>query len=142
MSLNVELIKQKINQLQNRLHQLNSMEFSLQELQITTDIQDLLSFRLQQSVELAIDITMHLIANLDQLQFKDQAKEAFDQLSQAKIISPKTANQMALATGFRNLIVHQYDDIDFKQLFKDYGQDIKSLQKFSQEILKFLNTIN
>lgn len=139
MTINKQLIQQKLDQLQNFLRQLESMDFDLTKLKSDQDIQQLVSFRLQQSTKTAIDITMHLIANLDKLKFQSKASSAFQELEKHNIISSQTARQMQLATGFRNLVVHQYADINFNQVFKDYRQDIKSLKRFSHEILDFIS---
>ena len=138
MSLDKQVIKRLLARLLDFLTRLERMEFSLAELQSNRDIQDLISFRLQEAVEVSLDIAMHIVANL-RLGSPETGRDVFVDLTAGKVISFDLAKQMGSAVGFRNLVVHRYDELDMKQLFYDYRDDIKTLYQFAAEIQKFID---
>ena len=138
MSLDKQVIKRLLARLLDFLTRLERMEFSLAELQSNRDIQDLISFRLQEAVEVSLDIAMHIVANL-RLGSPETGRDVFVDLTAGKVISFDLAKQMGAAVGFRNLVVHSYDELDMKQLYYDYRDDIKTLYQFAAEIQKFID---
>lgn len=138
MSLDKQVIKRLLARLLDLLTRLERMEFSLSELQESKDIQDLVSFRLQEAVEVSLDIAMHIVANL-RLGSPETGRDVFTDLAAGKVISLDLAKKMAAGVGFRNLVVHRYDELDMKRLFYDYRDDISTLFEFAAEIQKFID---
>jgi len=85
MSLDKQVIKRLLARLLDFLTRLERMEFSLAELQSNRDIQDLISFRLQEAVEVSLDIAMHIVANL-RLGSPETGRDVFTDLAAGKII--------------------------------------------------------
>lgn len=137
MAIDKQLISYKLKFLDRQLTKIERMEFDLEDLQSNTDIQDLITFRLQQSVETCIDIATHVLSALN-IPRKETAKDAFLVLGKEGIINEKLAERMGKAADFRNRVVHGYNDFDFSLLFKDYRDDVADLRKFGQEIIKYL----
>src|SRR3989338_6678094 len=103
MPINKQLIAKKLDFLNDQLTKMEHMHFDQPELEKNIDIQDLLTFRLQQSVETSIDIATHIIAALD-IPRKETAKDAFLVLGNEKIINQKLADKMGKAADFRNRV--------------------------------------
>ena len=138
MAIKRELIEKKLATLKEFIKRTENMDFDQQKLLEDRDIQDLLIFRLQQAVEVCIDIATHVIAGLD-LPRKETAKDAILLLGEEKIISKKLAPRMGGAVDFRNIAVHHYDEaFDFRRLYKDYREDLDDLRQFAKEIFEFL----
>lgn len=138
MAINKQLIEKKLAALKDYLSQVENMDFRQKQLLEDRDIQDLLVFRLQQAVEVCIDIATHIIAGLD-IPRKETAKDAFILLGDKKIISRELASQIGKAVDFRNIVVYHYDNgFDFRRLFKDYKDDLNDLRQFAKEIFDFL----
>lgn len=137
MSIDKELIKNKLQKLDDHLMRIENMHFSEEELVNNTDYQDLITFRLLQSVEICIDIASHLIAEL-KLTKPDNARSSFEVLSGNKIISSELADKLAYAVSFRNLAVHGYEHFDFKRLFHDYHEDINDIKEFMKATAIFI----
>lgn len=137
MPINKTLLTKKLDYLNENLAKIENMEFSEESFVNNPDIHDLITFRLQQSVETCIDIAVNIIAELD-LARKETAKDAFLLLGENKIISKELSLRMGKAADFRNRVVHGYNDFDFHLLFKDYRDDVKDLRMFGAEILNFL----
>ena len=113
------------------------MEFDEKGFVENVDIHDLITFRIQQSVETSIDIATHIIASLS-LERKERAKDAFLLLGSEEIIKQDLALRMGKAADFRNRVVHGYNDFDFSLLFKDYKKDVADLRNFGAQILEYL----
>jgi len=137
MAVKRDLLTKKLDFLSGQIDKIENMSFDEQTLFEDVDIQDLLTFRLQQAVETCIDIATHLIAGL-KLPRKETAKDAFLLLGKERIIDKKLALKLGKAADFRNRVVHGYNDFDFSLLFKDYKEDLLDLKNFGGYILSFL----
>lgn len=137
MVVDKNLIKEKLESLENFILQVENMNFDEQGLVENVDVQQLLSFRLQQSIEICIDIATHIIA-IEALEKAETARDAFTVLAKNKIISEKTAEGMSAAGSFRNIIVHGYGKVDFSKLYYDYKKDLEDLRNYAKEINLFL----
>lgn len=137
MPINKDLVVKKLEFLNRHLSAIERMEFNEQKFVEDEDIHDLITFRLQQTVETSIDIANHLINSLN-LPRKETAKDALVFLGQQGIISKKLAPIMGKAADFRNRVVHGYNNFDYRVFYKDYKKDVKDLRRFGKEIFKFL----
>jgi uncharacterized protein YutE (UPF0331/DUF86 family) len=133
MEVNKELLKKKLDVLKNYLRQIQQMDFTEEDLVDNVDIQQLLSFRLQQAVETAIDIATHIVAG-HEFPRQESARSVFILLGKKGLIDEETADNLALACSFRNMIVHVYQEIDFSRVYYDYKEDVKDLEAFSRMI--------
>jgi uncharacterized protein YutE (UPF0331/DUF86 family) len=113
------------------------MEFSFFELEKDEDIQDLVDRRLQIAVEICIDIAVHLASGLN-LPGQDTAKDVFMLLGKEGVIKKELAKKIGKACGFRNILVHQYLDIDYHEVFRVYQEDINDLRNFAKAVVNFL----
>lgn len=141
MPIDKTLIAQKLDFLDEQLSKIERMEIEEQDIVENVDIQDLLTFRLQQAVETCIDITTHIIAGFP-LPRKETAKDAFLLLGQKQIIDKDLAQRMGKAADFRNRVVHGYNDFDFSLLFRDYKDNVSDLRAFGSQIVEFLEKID
>ena len=137
MPIDKALILNKLDFLNKQLSGIEKMDFEQQTFVENEDVHDLVTFRLQQAVETAIDIATHIIAESD-LPRKETAKDAFLLLGQKAIIDKALSQKMGKASDFRNRVVHGYNDFDYSLLYKDYKNNIKDLREFGHQILKFL----
>lgn len=69
--------------------------------------QDAAILNLLRACEASIDLAMHAIAEKD-LGTPSETREAFDFLERANILTPELAKSMKGMVGFRNLVVHAY----------------------------------
>ena len=137
MAIDKQLINKKLSTLKDYIYQIETMEFSLEDLKSDRDIQHLVSFRLQQAVETGIDIATHLISGLN-LERKESAGDAFQVLADNNVIKKDLAKNMASAAGFRNIIVHGYDEINFEMVYRDYKKDLEDLRDFAKQVHGYL----
>lgn len=137
MAIDKGLVQQKLKILEDFVSTIDHMDFTAVEMLESKDIQDLICFRLQQAVEITIDIANHLVSALA-LPQKDTAADVFLLLGKEKIITVFLADKMKDASRFRNLVVHHYAKVDFRKLHRNYQDDLADLRRFAKEIYEFL----
>lgn len=76
------------------------------------DLQDIIALNLTRTVQLCVDIGAHLIAGME-VPPPDTMGQIFDALAGARIIDGNLAMQLKKAVGFRNIAVHEYEEIDW-----------------------------
>ena len=137
MPVNRSLIFKKLDFLESQISGIERMDFDKNSFVKEADIHDLVTFRLQQAVEVAIDIATHVIAESD-LPRVETAKDALLLLGEQDIINKDLSQKMAKAADFRNRVVHGYNDFDYALLFRDYKDNIRDLKNFAKQIVGFL----
>lgn len=83
-------------------------------------------------VEAVVDLVF-LIIKQENLKIPEEDKESFDILSSEKIISSELAAKLKDAKGMRNIISHQYGNVDDEIVFASITEE---LEKDVQELLK------
>lgn len=95
------------------------------------DAQDILALNLTRAVQLSADIAAHLVASTD-LPPPDTMGQVFSTLGKANIISAELAERMVKAVGFRNLAVHNYDEINWNIVYAIAHKHISDFEDFAK----------
>ena len=85
-------------------------------------------------IEAVVDLAF-LIVKEKRLRIPREDKEAFDILSREKIISQELAEKLKDAKGMRNVIAHEYGQIDDNLVFHSITEDLE------EDIRYFINVI-
>jgi len=72
---------------------------------------DALTLNVERACQAAIDLAMHTVASAH-LGIPQSSAEAFSLLEKAGILSQPLAKTMRAMCGFRNVAIHQYEDLD------------------------------
>lgn len=72
---------------------------------------DALTLNIERACQACIDLAMHIVA-ARHLGIPQSSGDAFTLLRQADLISPEIEQAMRAMTGFRNIAVHQYQELD------------------------------
>jgi uncharacterized protein YutE (UPF0331/DUF86 family) len=72
---------------------------------------DALVLNIERACQAAIDLAMHVVAK-DHLGMPQSSAEAFSLLKAAGRIDDTLASRLSGMTGFRNIAIHQYQDIE------------------------------
>ncbi|MCK5663954.1 MAG: DUF86 domain-containing protein [Thiotrichaceae bacterium] len=105
MDKKIDSILRCLNRIQQRLPDTES------EFLVDYDAQDVVVLNLTRAIQMNVDIATYILANNDQAVPTTMA-EAFASLEHLKIITPNIADKMKRSIGYRNVAVHNYDDID------------------------------
>lgn len=108
------IVDQKIESLRRCLERVSTkLPPTVQALQNDPDAQDIVSLNLTRAVQLCIDLAAHWLSDQGQYPAPKTMGQTFDVLAEAGLIEPELAHRMKKAVGFRNVMVHSYDEIDW-----------------------------
>ena len=86
--------------------------FTVEQLKSDFDLQDIVSINLERSVQQSVDIASVILAETNEPAPLTMA-DSFAKLSAIGWISQPVALRMQKAVGMRNLMVHEYEKIDW-----------------------------
>ena len=72
---------------------------------------DALVLNIERACQAAIDMAMHLVSQ-KHLGIPQNSSEAFDLLNKAGVIQPDLCGSLRAMTGFRNVAIHEYQELD------------------------------
>lgn len=93
---------------------------------------------LQVAIQACIDIANHIVSALGLELPKEDTAEVFDALSKESIIPESFLPTVKDMVGYRNIVVHDYLDIDRNITYDNIQNHLPDLSKFAQYIEKFL----
>ena len=88
--------------------------------------QDAIVINLQRACEQCIDMANHAI-RLKKLGLPADSADSFTLLKKADVIDAELEKKLTGMVGFRNIVVHQYQDIDYKlveEIIKKHADDL------------------
>lgn len=94
---------------------------------------DALILNLERACQAAIDLAQHLVA-IKHLGMPQNSAESFHLLENSGIISSSSTKSMIAMTGFRNIVIHEYQKLDMEILKQIVEKEYKSLILFCKEI--------
>ncbi len=100
------------------------------------DAQDVVILNLSRAVQMSVDIATHILSTTNQPVPSTMA-EAFVSLERINIISPGIADKMKRSVGYRNVAVHNYDDIDLSITYDIADKHLSDFKEFIKQILHY-----
>ena len=91
------------------------------------------------SVEACLDIGQHIIAQEGYRTPKDN-RDTFHVLNEENIISDSLLTKVNNMAGFRNLIVHDYAQIDNKTVHEILQQHLQDFDAFAQAVFLYIES--
>jgi uncharacterized protein YutE (UPF0331/DUF86 family) len=131
MSLNIDRLRNKLNDISRSLTRLRSLQnMSKEQFLADEDAQDIARSRLLTAMEAALNICYHLSAKKLKTIPEDYS-QCFIILSNAGLISQELGRNMALMARFRNRLVHLYWDVDYSQVHEIINKHLDDLEDFA-----------
>ena len=131
------VIDAKLRELSRRLRRVEANQpTSIKALAADEDLQDILTRNLEVAIQTCIDIAFHLCGAHGVV--PTTAAEAFDQLARRELIERSLAERLQRAVGFRNVLVHEYTDVDWKIVMQVIRTGTRDLAGFGKAVLKLL----
>lgn len=94
---------------------------------------DAMILNIERACQAAIDLAQHLVA-VHHAGMPQTSADAFILLHKAKIISEETSRSMIGMTGFRNVAIHEYQELEIEVLRAIATKEYKSLIQFCREL--------
>ena len=126
-----EVVKKKLESITNYLNDL------LPYKKITFDEFMQKHYEIERILELLVttasDIVFHMISDKGEPS-PASYKAAFLRAGELKIISRKLSKSLALSAGLRNILVHEYEKLDYKIVHKSIPSAVKDFTAFIKEL--------
>ena len=133
-----EVLEAKIAALIRCVHRVKSQNISsLEDLEKNIDKQDIIILNLQRAVQICVDIGNHILLDYD-TETPATMAETFRKLAQNKLIPQSVADNLSRAVGFRNIAVHQYENLDCKIIYAIITSHLDDFKDFASEIEKLV----
>lgn len=87
-------------------------------------------------IQACIDLSRHVRRGLD-MDAQQSAKEEIRAIGEAAVISEEVQEKMAEAAGFRNVLAHQYGEINHRTVHEVLHNDLEWFDRFQQEIAQW-----
>jgi uncharacterized protein YutE (UPF0331/DUF86 family) len=65
-------------------------------------------------------------------------KSLFDVLARQKVVSKRLAVKLAAMAGFRNVLVHEYLEIDRHRVYRALATDLRDFESFVRAVTRLL----
>ncbi|MBU5437227.1 DUF86 domain-containing protein [Tissierella sp. MSJ-40] len=128
--VNIEVIKQRLNQLSTSLNKIERFKnFTLEEFIKDDIIQDVVEYNLFISINMMVDIATHIVVD-NNLGNPKTLGEAFDILNNEKYLSDEDTNVYKNMVGLRNILSHEYLEIDKKIIYDILKNNLIDIKRF------------
>ena len=132
------IIGPKLEKLQEYVGYLKDYQkHSIKELKSDHTLQGAVLHYLQLAIECAVDTGEILISGL-KLRKPQEAREIFKILAENGIIPDDFAEHFAPVASLRNILVHEYADIDLGKIHNHIQNNLKDFDFFARKIAQFL----
>lgn len=112
--------------------------FTKEKIRNNTDIRGAVERYLYLEAQAVIELAEAVIAHND-FRKPTTMSEAFYILNEEKIISDKLTEKLVRMVGFRNVLAHDYEDIDYDIVYNVLQQGLNDIEVFLKIISKKLN---
>jgi len=140
-----EFLKEKLNLITRDLERLKIFsDFTIS--QVAEDFIKYAALKniLMEIIGRAIDINEHLISEMAQphMEAPKTYRDTFLLLGDLNILQKDFAWEISKSAGFRNAIVHEYNNLDENIIYKTVGEAINQYAKYCNYILEFIEKKN
>lgn len=133
-----EVVEQKLESLRRCLQRIQAKcPTDPETLVEDIDLQDIVALNLTRAVQICVDIGTHLIAGME-VPAPDTMGQTFDILAQAGLFDKALANNLKKAVGFRNIAVHNYENINWSIVHSIVHYHLADFVEFATVVAKKL----
>ncbi len=136
-AVDTEVLDARLRELSRRLRRVAAKKpGSIKALAADEDMQDILTHNRELAIQSCIDIAYHLCGVHGKV--PTTAADAFAELAKLELIERGLAQRLQRAVGFRNVLVHEYTEVDWKIVMRVIRTDTRDLAVFGKAVLKLL----
>lgn len=137
MAIDYLTLKSLVDYLEGTIQELGEMDVTRDKIEQDTKFAAAVKYFIQTAVETCSNIAEHIIFGLN-LGHPETTKELFPILFKEKLIVEDLAGKLSNAAGLRNILVHQYRDVDCGILSDSATIGLNDLREFAKAINNFL----
>lgn len=131
-----DVINRKIESLRRCVERIQSkLPVTSDVIRSNYDLQDVIALNLQRAVQLCVDMAAYVISRTTMPPPSTMA-ESFVRLLDLRMLSPQLAERMQKAVAFRNILVHNYTDINWDIVVNIVTHHLADFVQFAQAIVR------
>ena len=92
---------------------------------------------LQLAIQAVLDISHHIVADRN-LPLPADSRSLFELMARQKVISKGLSVKLAAMAGFRNILVHEYLEIDRHRVYRALTTDLRDFESFIRAVTRLL----
>lgn len=125
----------KLQDVISQLHEYSRV--SQKEFIANVQVHDAAMFNLTVAIEIITDVGNHLLSEIFQKSGEDY-QDILRLIGEVGIVPKKIAQANVSMAGFRNVIIHEYADIDLRKVYQNLKKAPSVFQQFADCYIKFL----
>lgn len=102
-----------------------------------SDAADIAQHNLQVAIQCILDISNHVRADR-KAGMPDDHRKVFVMLASQKVLPPGLAERLAQMSGLRNILVHEYLDVDLNMVYRAMTAELADFEEFVKLITRLL----
>lgn len=129
-----EVVEQKLESLRRCVRRIElKCPTDAATLVVDIDLQDIVSLNLSRAVQISVDIGAHLIAGME-VPPPDTMGQTFDLLAEEGVLNRELASSLKKAVGFRNIAVHNYENINWEIVHSIVKYHLADFSEFAKVV--------
>ncbi len=133
--VNPDLILAKLESLERCIRRIEGKApATLRDLENDPDIQDIIVLNLERAVQQCVDLGLHILSASGERSPLSMA-QTFEKLANVGFITKTLAHRLALAVGFRNIAVHEYESLSWPIVFSIVQKGMADFRLFAAAVL-------
>jgi len=138
--LNKEFVEKKVSLIEEDIKRLKDFgNMTAEEIFLNYEKQATVERLMERIIARAIDINQYLIRQLNKDVIPQNYRQTFLILSDLGIYDEKFGERISKSIGIRNVLIHDYDKIDYKLLYSSISDCISDYIKYCNYIIDFLS---
>ena len=135
--VNKSVVLRKISHIRHALSRIKAKsKIGLDTFNNDIDSQDIVLYNLQIAIQACIDIGTHIISD-EGWGIAGSFSEVFYILHDNGVINTNLTEKMISMTGLRNILIHEYEDINLVIIYNILQTNLKDIEKFIIAILEY-----
>ena len=136
--MNPLVVKRKLERMLQYLGELDTMSrISLDEYLSEVRERRAVERLIQLIVDVAVDINTHMVVDAGHPAPND-SRSSFLGVERLGVLPSQVVKDIAPSVGERNIIVHQYDDLDDEIIHASIGQTLRLYREYVRYVLQYL----
>ncbi len=133
------VVKRKLQKMAQYLDELASMRpASLDEYLSDVRGRRAVERLIQLIVDVAVDLNTHIVVDAGH-PAPDDAHSSFTEVGRLRVLPSGLAGAIAPSAGERNIIVHEYEDLDDAVIYESIGETLRLYREYIRAVLEYVD---
>ena len=133
------ILLKKVSIIERCLLRIEEHKSSIENLANDYDKQDIIVLNLERAIQACIDCAQYIVKQ-NKLGIPQFSREAFDLIEKKGIIKAELSIRLKKMVGFRNIVVHSYQDLNIEILEQILANELSIFTEFSTSVIDYAKT--